>query len=138
MAGAPQSNGGLIVGINVTPMVDIMLVLLIIFIVTARIIMTPAVPLDLPRATQSEEVQVILSLIVPTSGPILVNGQAAVDDGIILRLAGEVFARDHEVRAVISADGGVPHRQVVHLLDLLRRTGIVHVAFGALPEEETR
>ena len=52
-------------GINVTPLVDITLVLLIIFIVTAKIIVTPAVPLDLPRAAHSEEVQVVFSVIVP-------------------------------------------------------------------------
>ncbi len=42
------TNGGIISGINVTPLVDIMLVLLVIFIVTAKIIVSPAVPLDLP------------------------------------------------------------------------------------------
>ena len=136
MAGAQQSDGGIIAGINVTPLVDITLVLLIIFIVTARIIVTPAVPLDLPKATQSEEVQVVLSIIVPASGPVLVNGQAAPDDAVVLRLTKDAVARDRDVRAVINADGGVAHRRVVHMLDLLRRVGVVHVAFGALPVGE--
>jgi biopolymer transport protein ExbD len=135
MAGAPQSGGGIIAGINVTPLVDITLVLLIIFIVTARIIVTPAVPLDLPQASQSQEMQVVLSIIMPTTGPVLVNGQAAPDDGTILRLAKEAADRDHAVRAVINADGAVAHRRVIHMLDLLRRSGIVHVAFGAVPGE---
>ncbi len=136
MAGGPQQPGGIITGINVTPLVDITLVLLIIFIVTARIILTPAVPLDLPRASQSEQVQVVFSLIVPLSGPTLVNGMKADGDAAVLRLAEEAVGRDHEVRAVINADGGVPHRRVIHMLDLLRRAGVVHVAFGALQDED--
>ena len=63
-----QQNGGIISGINVTPLVDVMLVLLVIFIVTAKIIVTPAVPLDLPHAAHGEEVQVVLSVIVPVRG----------------------------------------------------------------------
>ena len=66
-----QAANGIIWGINVTPLVDVMLVLLVIFIVTAKIIVTPAVPLDLPHAAHGEEVQVILSVIVPVRGPML-------------------------------------------------------------------
>jgi biopolymer transport protein ExbD len=133
--GGRNGRGGRIVGINVTPLVDITLVLLIIFIVTARIIVTPAVPLELPRSAQSEEVQVVLSVIVPVTGKTLVNG-APADDATLGRLAQEAVARDRDVRAVINADGAVPHRQVIHTLGLLKRAGIVHVAFGALPESE--
>ena len=73
---AAQDSGGIISGINVTPLVDVMLVLLVIFIVTAKIIVTPAVPLDLPHAAHGEEVQVVLSVILPLRGPMLVNGAA--------------------------------------------------------------
>ncbi len=133
--GPEGEGGGLIAGINVTPLVDVTLVLLIIFIVTARIIVTPAVPLDLPRAATSEAVQVVLSVIVPAVGPSLVDGKAAPDDGTLLAAARAAVARDKEVRAVINADGGATHRRVLHVLDLLRQGGVVHVAFGALPEE---
>ena len=54
-----QNGSGIIAGINVTPLVDVLLpLLLVIFIVTAKIIVTPAVPLDLPHAAHGEEVQV--------------------------------------------------------------------------------
>ncbi|MGZ3460530.1 MAG: ExbD/TolR family protein, partial [Archangium sp.] len=133
MASSPQNGSGIIVGINVTPLVDITLVLLIIFIVTAKIVVTPAVPLDLPQAARSEEVQVIFSVLLPPNGPALVNGEPAPDDETLLRLAREAVARDSELRAVINADGAVPHRRVIHVLDLLKRSGITRVAFGALP-----
>ena len=85
MASAPQGDG-LIVGINVTPMVDIMLVLLIIFIVTAKIIVTPAVPMDLPEASHTEQVQVVMSVIVPVSGVTLVDGEPATTPAELTRL----------------------------------------------------
>lgn len=136
MAGQAQQDGGIIAGINVTPLVDITLVLLIIFIVTAKIVVTPAVPIDLPRASQSEQVQEIFSVIIQATGATLINGEPAVEDARILQLAQEAVARDREIRAVINADGAVPHRRVIHMLDLLKRGGIARVAFGALPPEE--
>jgi biopolymer transport protein ExbD len=136
MAGTQHSNGEIIAGINVTPLVDITLVLLIIFIVTAKIVVAPAVPLDLPRASQSEEVQVIFSVLIPTKGPPLVNGTPTPVDGELVRLARQAQTEDSDVRAVINADGGVAHRQVMHVLDLLKQGGITRVAFGALPSEE--
>lgn len=136
MASSSPNGNGIIAGINVTPLVDITLVLLIIFIVTAKIIVTPAVPLDLPRASQSEEMQVIFSVVVPANGPTLVNGEIASTDDVVLRLAKEALGKDAHVRAVINADGAVPHRRVVHTLDLIKSAGIARVAFGALPPEE--
>ena len=135
MASPTQSNG-IISGINVTPLVDIMLVLLIVFMVTTTIVATPAVPLDLPRASQTEEVQVIFSVVLPTTGPTLVNGQPAMNDEALARQAKEAFRRDAHVRAVINADGAVPHRRVIRALDLIKSAGIARVAFGALPPDE--
>jgi biopolymer transport protein ExbD len=126
----------LIAGINVTPLVDIVLVLLLIFIVTARLIVTPAVPMDLPRASHSEQIQTVLSVLLPTDGRILVNGAPVAGDAALVAAARTALARDPELRAVISADGAVPHRQVMTVLDALKRAGLVRIAFGALPPEE--
>jgi biopolymer transport protein ExbD len=134
-ANGPENAGGIISGINVTPLVDIVLVLLIIFMVTAHIIATPALPADLPRARETEIVQMVLSVVLLPQGPVLVNGQKTAGDGDVIRLAREALTRDRETRAVINADGAVPHRRVIHTLDLLRQAGISRVAFGALPEE---
>ncbi|MBK9516909.1 MAG: biopolymer transporter ExbD [Anaeromyxobacter sp.] len=137
MAGhGPPDSSGIVTGINVTPLVDITLVLLIIFIVTAKIVVAPAVPLDLPRASTSEELQVVLSVVVPASGPVLVDGVAMPDRAALRARASVALARDADVRAVINADGATPHRRVVEALDLLREVGIARVAFGALPLEE--
>ena len=138
MAAQPSGNdgGGIISGINVTPLVDVMLVLLVIFIVTAKIIVTPAVPLDLPHAAHGEEVQVVLSVIVPSHGPMLINGAPLPSDDALEARARAALAGDAALRAVISADGSIPHRRIVHVLDLLRGAGVNRVAFGALPGED--
>jgi biopolymer transport protein ExbD len=132
----PSSANGIIAGINVTPLVDIMLVLLIVFMVTTTIMVTPAVPLDLPRASQSEQLQVVFSVVLPAAGTTLVNGEPAMNDEAVARQARDAFTRDPHVRAVINADGAVAHRRVIHTLDLLRSAGIAKVAFGALPPDD--
>jgi biopolymer transport protein TolR len=136
MASSSQNGNGLIVAINVTPLVDITLVLLVVFMVTAKMIVTPAVPLDLPRASQSEELQVVFSVILPTGGPTLVNGEPAADDDHLSRLAANALLKTPGLRAVINADGSVAHRRVIHTLDLIKSAGITRIAFGALPPEE--
>lgn len=135
MAGPGQQQGGAIVGINVTPLVDITLVLLIIFIVTARVVATPAVPLDLPAASTSESVQVVLSVVLPESGAVSVNGVPIADDSDLVRQAKEQLAKNADLRAVISASGAVQHRRVIHVLNLLRSAGLSRIAFGTLAEE---
>jgi biopolymer transport protein ExbD len=131
-----NTDGGIISGINVTPLVDVTLVLLIIFMVTAKIIAAPAVPLDLPKSAQTEELQVVFSIILPQNGPTLVDGTPVPSDAALLTKARDAVARDRDVRAVINADGSVQHRRVIHTLGVIKQAGIVRVAFGALPEEE--
>jgi biopolymer transport protein TolR len=134
---SPLSQGnGIISGINVTPLVDIVLVLLVIFMVTTTIVATPAIPMELPRASQTEDVQVVFSIVLPSAGPVRVNGEPVTNDDTFARRARDAFSHDPHVRAVIQADGAVPHRRVIHTLDLLKTAGIAKVAFGALPLDE--
>jgi biopolymer transport protein ExbD len=131
-------NGGIIGGINVTPLVDIMLVLLIIFMVTAKIIVMPAVAMDLPKAVQSDQTQVVFSVLLPLNAPALADGEPAGDDAVLLERARAAFAKVPEVRAVINADQSVTHGRVIHTIDLLKTAGIVHIAFGTSGDESSR
>jgi biopolymer transport protein ExbD len=134
VAGVGPRRGGIIEGVNVTPLVDITLVLLVIFIVTAKLVVTPAVPLDLPKASQSREVQTILSVVVPAEGPTLIDGAAVSDDAVTVR-ARAALSRDPELRAVIQADRAVPHGRVLGVMDALEAAGLARVAFGAVRPE---
>jgi biopolymer transport protein TolR len=137
VAGTSPRPGTIIEGINVTPLVDIMMVLLVIFIVTAKILVTPAVPLDLPQASRSEEVQTIFSVSVPAGGAPLVNGSPVADDGALLAMARAAAGRDRDLRAVVQADASVPHGRVIGVLDLLRQAGLAKVAFATRAADET-
>ena len=129
------ARSGTITGINVTPLVDITLVLLIVFMVTARLIVRhDAMTVDLPKAATGTEVQEILSLILAPNAPLHLNGEPLADDADVLARARSALVRDKDVRAVIKADGAIPHRRVMHVLDLLKRAGVSKIGFGVVPE----
>ena len=130
MGFASSKQGAPITGINVTPLVDITLVLLIIFMVTAKLVVSRAVPMDLPRAATGGEVQEIFSLALDAEGRMLVDGGAVRDDASLVARARTAQQKNAELRAVVRADGSVPHRTVMHALDLLRQAGIARIAFA--------
>lgn len=122
-----------ITGINVTPLVDITLVLLIIFLVTAKLVVSRAVPMELPRAATGGEVQEVFSVSLLLNGTLQVDGSTVADDAALLRLARAAGARNKELRAVIRADGAVPHARVMQALDVLRQAGLSRIAFAVAP-----
>lgn len=134
MAGQAQSDSELMSGINVTPLVDITLVLLVVFLVTARILAGSALAIDLPHAATATTEQTILRIAITKDGEIGIDQETSLPDDIILARVKTAMATDPEVRAVIDADGAVAHARVVHAMDLLRRAGLARVAFGAEPE----
>jgi len=119
-----------ITGINVTPLVDITLVLLIIFMVTAKLVVSRAMPMDLPKAATGGEVQQIFSVSLRTDGATFVDGTAVPTDPELLERARKALEAHSELRAVVQADGDVPHSRVMHALDILRQAGLTRVAFG--------
>jgi biopolymer transport protein ExbD len=135
MAGGQQADNGDdgIVGINVTPLVDITLVLLIIFMVVAKMVVSQSVPLDLPKAASGTDVQVVFAVELYASGDIMVDQKKLPNDDALLPLAREGHAKTPDLRAVIKADGTVQHQRVIHILDLLKQAGIAKIAFGVTP-----
>jgi biopolymer transport protein ExbD len=134
MGASTQSDDEAITGINITPMVDVTLVLLIIFMVTAKIMVSQAVPLDLPKAASGTEVQTIFSIeMYPKDDDIVVDSKRIANDDALLPLARESHAKNNELRAVIKADSSVRHGRVMHVLDLLKQAGVAKIAFGVTP-----
>jgi biopolymer transport protein ExbD len=126
-------DDGMVTGINVTPFVDIMLVLLIIFMVTSKIINSQSMPLDLPKAANSQEIQLVFGLELHSNGDIMVDGKKLPNDDALFPLAKEAQAKNPELRAVIRADTSVQHGRVIRALDLLKQAGIAKIAFGVSP-----
>jgi len=105
MAGTGKNDDdGLIAGINVTPLVDVTLVLLVIFMVTAKIIVSQGMPMDLPKAASGEALQTIFSVELSTDGRARVDSEAIANDEAIGPLAKTAFSRNKELRAVIRAE----------------------------------
>ncbi|MBX3181230.1 MAG: biopolymer transporter ExbD [Polyangiaceae bacterium] len=141
MAGGAQSDDdGMISGINVTPLVDVTLVLLIIFMVTAKMIVNQGMPMDLPKAATGQEIQTVFSVELSADGKTHVDSNPVANDEAVSALAKSAKAKNQDIRAVIRADRKVEHGRVIHVLDLLNRAGISKVAFGvqAAAAEETK
>jgi biopolymer transport protein ExbD len=129
MATPVQEHGDeMIAGINVTPLVDITLVLLVIFMVTATYVVKEAIEVDLPRAASGgETVGPTLAFALDREGKLWLDGAPATADGAreAVRAA---LARSPEARALISADRAVSHGRVVEIIDLVKREGLVRFA----------
>ena len=131
--GSSNETDEAITGINVTPLVDITLVLLIIFMVTAKIIVSQSVPLDLPKAATGTDVQTVFSIVMAANGSAQVDSRGIPNADAILAIARDAHAKNAELRAVIKADSAVPHGRVIHVLDLLKQSGVTKIAFGVTP-----
>jgi biopolymer transport protein ExbD len=119
-----DDSGRMITEINVTPLVDIVLVLLIIFMVTTSYIVNPSIKVDLPKAaTGSEQAKTTLGLTLTKDGALYLNGDKT-DDGGVQRFIAAELPKNPELQAVIAADKVVPHGSVVHVIDLVKRAGI--------------
>jgi biopolymer transport protein ExbD len=134
MAGGAKGDADdAITDINVTPLVDIVLVLLIIFMVTAKLIVSQSVPLDLPKAATGTDVQVVFSVVLAVDGSTQVDSKPVANEDAILPLAREAHAKTPDLRAVIKADSAVTHGRVIRVLDLLKQAQISKIAFGVSP-----
>jgi biopolymer transport protein ExbD len=134
MAAAHKDDGALFAEINVTPLVDITLVLLIVFMVAAPLIVaTPSIKVDLPRAATADETKKsTLALTLqrdPAGGNahLYANGKEA-DEGTVQKLASSLAAKDPNLQAVVAADRGIPYGAVMHIVDLVKGAGISRFA----------
>ena len=129
MAGAAVDNEDeAITGINVTPLVDTTLVLLIIFMVTARYIVKETIEVELPRAAHGgETVQKTFAVLVTREGRSFLNG-VPVDDEALVSEVHKARAAGEDVQAIVGADKNATHGTVTHLLDLLKGAGVTKFA----------
>jgi biopolymer transport protein ExbD len=131
--GASEEDEGLISSINVTPLVDVTLVLLIVFMVTARIIVSQGMPMDLPKAASGEEMQTVFSVELTEDGKTFVDSTQVASDQVVGEMATDAKKKNPEMRAVIRADQKVPHGRVIQVLDTLKQAKLSKVAFAVTP-----
>ncbi len=130
----PQSGGddyggqGMISAINVTPFVDVVLVLLVIFMVTAPIIAKDILNLRLPKTESGDGKSVsTLGVSVNLQGQILLNGTPVSEDALrseVKRALGE----NSETQAIIAADTETQYGNVVRVIDIIKSAGLAKFA----------
>ncbi|KHD88940.1 MAG: biopolymer transporter ExbD [Bdellovibrio sp. ArHS] len=119
-----------IADINVVPLVDIILVVLIIFMVTAPMFMKPTINVNLPKAASGDQTAPSkLNIALTADGRINLNG-SFVSEAEVQAKAQEEVAKNADVQAIISADKDVPHGKVVGVLDIVKGSGVKKFAIS--------
>ncbi len=133
MAGVMQSSRGgrsSIVGINVTPMVDVVLVLLVIMMVSATYIVSQSLKVELPKTASSDEsVSTVAAVTITKQGTFFYNGDPVTEPVLVGKLRA-AKAGNNEVNLVLTADEEALHGKVVHVIDLAKIEGITKFAIN--------
>lgn len=124
-----------IAGINITPFVDVVLVLLVIFMVTAPMILKDVIAVRLPKAASGDGSSAsTLSIVVMKNGNVLLNGALASEDDI-RRAVVEAMKRNPDTQAIISADEEALHKYVVSAIDWIKTAGLSKFALQIQKKE---
>jgi biopolymer transport protein ExbD len=129
--GALSTRGGrrgVITGINVTPMVDVVLVLLVIMMVSAFYIVSQALKVELPKtATSDEAAQSPLTVTVTKEGNYLFNQKATTESSLRDEFK-KAKASNKDANLILTADREALHGDVVHVIDMAKVEGITKFA----------
>jgi len=128
MASAATSHDDEIHGINVTPLVDIMLVLLLIFMITTVLDQPGSLGVDLPKASTATDTPVSsLSIVLAKDGGLRLDGA----DTTLAAIEARAKLATADAQAIVSADKGVPYERVVGVVDAVRKGGVHKLALAA-------
>lgn len=114
--------------INIVPFVDIILVVLIIFMVTAPMIMKPSINVNLPKAGSGDTTAPSeLTIAISSEGSLFLNGKPT-DEAAITAYAHDLSLKRPDVQAIVGADKDVPHGRVVGIIDAIKSGGVKRFA----------
>ena len=141
MAGGNLDDDEEITGINITPMVDIILVLLVIFMVTTTTIANvEGMEVDKPDAKTGQSVEDLpksILLVCHEDGTIMVDGMKMATDAKIIAAIKEKAEGNPDLQGIVSCDEGAQVGKMVHLIDLLRDHGVRKYAIATeRPKED--
>jgi biopolymer transport protein ExbD len=132
--GRGRRRGG-ITGINVTPMVDVMLVLLVIMMVASTYIVSRALKVELPKSAASDEnSQSPLTVTLTKDNHTFINGDLIANDDQLIARFQKARAAAGEPSLVVSADADALHGRVVHVIGLGKQQGIIKFAINVASE----
>lgn len=141
-----DGGGGTISDINVTPLVDVTLVLLIIFMVTAKLIVARGISVESPKTKAGKDVKGTLAITVDKDRHLFIGPKQYDDrDAATAEIARRVKLTNEkaktlgtkiEVKAIISADTNVPHGDVMRAIDIVKSGGVTKFALTTEPLEQ--
>ena len=125
---------GAIADINVTPFVDVVLVLLVIFMVTARLIVARGVEVDKPVSGAGGPVEVSLRINVDKNGALFVNGERFDDKSAAIAKVKEVAATMREPKAAIAGDRMAAYDHVMKAIEIASAAGVAIALENTAPQ----
>ena len=129
-----------IVGINVTPLVDIILVLLVIFMVTTTTIQNvEGLDVDKPDAKTGQDVKDLptsILLVCDKDGRVLVDGEEAKDDALVIQRIKSKVEENPDLQGIVQCDERADVGKMVHLIDLLRDNEVKKYAIATEPPKD--
>jgi len=133
-----DDSSGMFSSINVTPLVDITLVLLVIFMVAAPLIVSsPSIKVALPKAVSADDTKPsTLALTLarqPGGGVQLFHDGRPTDEAGVRALVPPLLKAEPALQAIIAADRGIPYGDVMHVVDVVKALGVSHFALNTQP-----
>ncbi|MEE2678718.1 MAG: biopolymer transporter ExbD [Myxococcota bacterium] len=127
-----SAEDGIVAEINVTPLTDVFLVLLIIFMVTSSVVANQSKNIDLPGAEVSDATPQGVTVTVEKDGSILVNDEPATESDLYQKLEA-ALAETREKLVILRGDKKVLLGQAVNILDLAQQAGAEGIALATRP-----
>lgn len=128
--GSDKNDDGVISEINITPMVDIILVLLVIFMVTANFLKKESININLPRVAAADpNIKESKQIAVTKDGKFYLEGNLVTEEALVNDMTREAKYRPN-MRVTLSADENLSYGSVSRLMGVLRRCGVTRIALS--------
>lgn len=134
--GGSGDGDGIIDNINVTPLVDVMLCLLVIFMVTTSYVVADSLKVDLPEAATGDHTEPSVVMITYTvdkdtgARQLYLNGDKSDEAGLRAHIKKVKAEGKKDIQAVIAADKMASHGEVIHIIDVVKQEGIIKFALN--------
>lgn len=121
--------------LNITPLIDVVLLLLIFFMISTTFVVQPGINVNLPKTVTSEkQIRKDIVVIITKDSTIYIN-EKKVDSRDILEKFKSEHDKNRDALLIIKADKEVSHGEVVNIMDLAKQAGISSMAIATIPKE---
>ena len=128
--GSSKNDDGVISDINITPMVDVILVLLVIFMVTANFLKKESININLPKVAKADaNIKESTQIALTKDGKFFIEGKSITEEDLLTSMSREAKLRPN-MRVTLAADENISYGSVSKLMGLLRRCGVTKIALS--------